>query len=436
MVIVAILLFITLMIILTPVWGWILAHFDICFTFIDEGECKAVMKGGKDLGGQLVNFIYCFEGWKMLKTKQQVDDYRARQLQLLANGVSCYRDKDYLENHLEQWELVPLEKNEYDQIVEMRRLNKFLNNWFGYRWFGLPGFNRIASWDFEWATVKIIGNATGAGQSAVTPRKERVSSIFLKQAPYYSEVLGKYTRAEENIPINLGYILGLSCRNPYKALFKQHRWLDGLTALTDQRAVSFILSKVFTELATNPGGTDDFHQYMEEIEREAMENFGHLIGYSKIFKKEPDGDVAKALVKATADIELAKRDGEAKVETAKRSATAEIERARGIKATQEAGIAGLAKELQVRASFVKKVGEHISDAPGALNALNAEVALRIAENPATKTLVIGGQGQGVTTAIAGIAEAIMEQVVQHRPAPAPVSQQAPAPATSQPPATT
>lgn len=395
-----------------PLWGWILANFDLFFTFVNEGEAKVVMKGGQDLSGQLVGFLFHFDGWKMLRTKAQVDNYRKREIARRSEKRLSGYTNDYLKNHLEIWEIVPLEGTENDNEARTSRLNRFLSR-FGYQYFGFSPFYRIASWEFTWVTIKV--SETRAGETKPEHKTERVSSIFLKETPYYSEVSGKYTREEENAQMSVGYIMGLSCRNPYKALFKQHRWFDGLTAISDQRVTSFIMTKIFTEIQREDikkGSSvtkSDFFVYMQEVWKESMERFGHFIGYSRILTKAPHGGIAENLVNATANIELSKRTGIATEELARKEANAEVEKARGKKAAEESQVAGEVAILEARKNFTESLAI-IAKKEGGQHALNTMATLALADNAGTNTLIVSGDGQGATGAIAGLANAVMGQI--------------------------
>lgn len=423
-----------LVIISVPVLGWIFANFNIFFTFMNEGEVKVVMKGGKDLGGEFVDFLFRFKGWRMLRTLEEVEKYRGREkAKPQEQRLSNYTD-DYLDNHLQIWEVVPLEEGEKDPETAIWGLNK-LFLLFGYQWFGFSPLYRIASWEFSWGTAKISKDPNRPGQTEPKNYTQRISSIFLKQSPYYSQIVGVYTNVKENIRINLGYILGLSCRNPYKALFRQNRWLDGLTVITDQQATSFVLTKVFGEIQA--GKTDEFSAYMDETRGRAIEDFGHQLDYCRILTKIPHDETAQGLVNASANMELARRNGEALKTTAAAASEAEKSRASGIEAVETAQVADELILLRAKENFAAKLQKTAVKGDSGQEALKTLVALTLAGNPATKTLVIGGDGQGTTAAVAGLASAIIGQMSQTQggtnvPAPTLSATTTPTTATIQP----
>jgi regulator of protease activity HflC (stomatin/prohibitin superfamily) len=142
---------------------YFLAPKNIFFTFVQEGTAKAVVRGGK------------------------------------------------FRKALIQWEKSTLDKN-WD-VASGREHHLFG----GLRLYGFWPLDQIYKYKFEW---------TGLEPDGITPRPhapEILDNIFLKQYVYFAKV----EKAEDakRLPLNVCFVLTIQIVNPYKALFKVHKWL-------------------------------------------------------------------------------------------------------------------------------------------------------------------------------------------------------------------
>jgi len=150
---------------------YFLAPKNIFFTFVQEGTAKAVVRGGK-----FRKALIQWEGYAL-----DVD-----------GTVKPIKD------------ITPPKTEEYHLLG-------------GLRLYGFWPLEQIYKYKFEW---------TGLEPDGITPRPhapEILDNIFLKQYVYFAKV----EKAEDakRLPLNVCFVLTIQIVNPYKALFKVHKWL-------------------------------------------------------------------------------------------------------------------------------------------------------------------------------------------------------------------
>lgn len=178
--------------VILPIFLRFLAERDIFFTLVEEGSAKAIMRG---------------------------EEFRRL--------VLAYRGFTFDKN----WEVVPK--------PEITPATSFLRQWFekrlgGIRWLGWPFLDTVYEYNFRWTVLresKASDKEDGFVDQRELPSKKwvvafskRIDYIYLRDAVYYDELIGSETA--ELMPIDIFMLLPIRVLNPYKALFRVHKWLD------------------------------------------------------------------------------------------------------------------------------------------------------------------------------------------------------------------
>jgi len=236
---------------------WALAHFNLGFTFVREGEAKAVMAGQR-----VVRFVMNFSGRRLtVPADSSLDEWSAWEVEPVPSG---HREKKF-----------------------------FLWQWLGIHWLGPWPFRTIHRYKFRWADV-IMGDD---GVEKPRFRDETIDSVFVKDTIYYGKVEGAETgpapgmEEAERLPINLGYLLTIRVCNPYKALFQIHRWNESLLSRVSQVARDYVGERSYDQLIAEEGaGTaQGFSAKVQALAQEVREEYGIEILDANIFSVDPLG---------------------------------------------------------------------------------------------------------------------------------------------------
>lgn len=299
-----------------PAWAWVFAHLNIGWTFVEEGTAKIVML-----------------------------------------GANFYRVLPQMAGHVvnkKTWEI------EEGSIHPLNPLG-WIALWFGggivgAKWVGIPPFFSIHNYSFRWATV--VREAGTAGQVSDRPlhREKEVDQIFLKDAVYYGKIVEAET--SEKLPVDVEYLLTVRIVNPYKALFKVHRWLDATLDLVAQRGRQYIGTKTYADLIS------------KEEDKVSVGFSGGVAKLKKQLKKE------YGVLFVRADILSVGFSGTAREEYQRASTASYTAEAKAVAVEREARAKALATKVQgqAEAEAIKARNEAFADNPVAAQAiLNAEV---------------------------------------------------------------
>ena len=237
-----------------PAWAWILANFDICFTFVEEGTAKAVVRGKE---------FHKF---------------------LLQSKEMKFREGS--------WDIVPLRP---DEQPEKRY---WFERWSGARWVGLWPFFSIYNYKFKWTVAK---QEEKDGKIVTTPdmRERTIDSIYIRDVVYYGKIESAETT--DNTPVDVEYLLTVRVTNPYKALFRVHRWLEAVIDLTSQRGRQYIGTRSYKQLVAKEGKKQStgFAGGIRGLREHLCENFGVEFVYADIASVEFSGTTKKEYVEAS-----------------------------------------------------------------------------------------------------------------------------------------
>ena len=153
-------------------------------------------------------------------------------------------------------------------------------------------------------------------------RDETVDSIFIRDTVYYGKVEGAETT--DNTPVDVEYLLTVRVTNPYKALFRIHRWLEAVLDLTSQRGRQYVGTRSYKELVAEEGATQDtgFSAGIQELRGHLAKNFGVKFVYADISSVCFSGKTHDEYVTASTAEYLADARATATVKNAKAEAKA------------------------------------------------------------------------------------------------------------------
>ncbi|HDQ16757.1 MAG TPA: hypothetical protein ENN31_01380 [Candidatus Vogelbacteria bacterium] len=215
-----------------PLWGYWLAEKNFFFTTIPEGRAKIVVKG---------------------------EDY--------VRTIISWRD-----HHLD--------KN--GDVVDSSPSDPplVLNNWWdrllsrlGIYWVGIHPWRSIYSYKFSFSTVE---------QGQVKARNNEVTEfVFLNDYVYFVVVKDAETGGaagsgkSENVPIDVGLLLTIRVKNPYKALFRVQKWLETVSNKVQAKARDYLGTKTFDELISQGKEVEkELDENLNETKKMLLEEYG------------------------------------------------------------------------------------------------------------------------------------------------------------------
>lgn len=314
--------------------GYVLAQFDICFTFGIEGAAKIVVKNGV-----FDHALMWWEGHRLNDPRKLSYDRHIRVWEVVETGEHSERPSQYA-----FWQL-------HWRFLEL----------FGIYWYGLYPFKEIYVYQFKW-TEQVVNEA-----NEVKPwhREEYTDFIFVKNFVYWVKLVA--AENADNEPLDLNYLLTMRINNPYWALFRIEDWLGRVMADTNSAARMYIGERTFDQIkhddVDEQAGTSDFATYLLKINDSSMAepgaqgaqiSYGATIVAASLVEVTFAGVAPDELVRATTAKIVAARNAQATIETATGEAQATRVRAQG-----NADAARILAQGQTDAieSVYRKVGE-------------------------------------------------------------------------------
>lgn len=199
-----------------------------------------------------------------------------------------------------------------------------MENFTGARWIGIPPFYRIHRYHFRWAIIDRQKQDDGTTKAVPQHREEKnLDMILVSQAVYYGMIESAETK-EENLPVDIGFLITLRIVDPRKALFMVHRWLDAVLDLVAQRGRQYIGTRKYFELVSEEGKEQDkgFSGGIKELKDHMRDNFGVEFVYADIYSVAFSGSTHDEYVKASTASYLADAKKTAVVTAAKAEAEA------------------------------------------------------------------------------------------------------------------
>lgn len=284
--------------------AFMLSRYDICFTQLEEGVAKGVMRGET-----LDHFLMHWKGHYLYDPR-----------------------RSYYDPRYPKWEMYKLsDSNSHISSYAWWQIHwRFFERW-GVYWYGLYPFKKIYVYRFIWNEHHIGTD----GKEGSLYRDENTDFIFVKPFAYWIKL--REARDKNNLPLDLDYLLTVRINNPYKALFDIDDWLGRATADANNEAKVHVGGSSIEELRTERSsqrGASQFVLHMLNISANTSTRYGvtldavslvNVIPTSETDEAAASDEVKKALVaKRTAELNAA-----AAVETAKGEAQATREVAKG-----------------------------------------------------------------------------------------------------------
>lgn len=178
----------------------------------------------------------------------------------------------------------------------------FLQRWLGLYWVGLPPFQKLYRYSFEWVTYRAPG-----GETAPKPVKriEELTHIYIKDALYW-DIL-KEAETHDKMPVDVQFLITLRVVNVYDALFEVHRYLDAILDLVRQQGRQYVGTKTYDELVQEEGDEDDegFSGGVYILRERVLEEYGVRIVRADILSIDPAGDAKEEYRRASTAAYLA-----------------------------------------------------------------------------------------------------------------------------------
>jgi hypothetical protein len=283
-----------------------LAKNQFMFTTIKEGTVVFVM-----LGGPEGTFDHCLMSWK----KHYLNDPR----------------RGYFDPSKPEWEVLEYKPEEWRFRLRPSPYRIF-SPWrlfarVGIYYFGISPFKAIHEYNFEWSEVRVDDQ----GDRKPWHRKERTRLMYVSDFVYWAKLEG--AEDEDNMPLDLDYLLTTAINNPRKARFDNTNWLTRTIADTNSGGRIWVSQGKFEAIKKelNAAGESGFVKMIKEVNKNlptdheeigARDRIGVTIKASSLQSVTLSGTDADELVKATVAPIVAKKNAEAVVEKAKGDAEA------------------------------------------------------------------------------------------------------------------
>jgi hypothetical protein len=289
--------------------AFVLASFDICFTFGIEGAAKAVMRGGV-----CDRILMWWRGHYLNQPGLRGYNPLIRTGEVLRSNKPDSRASQYA-----WWQL-------HWKFLEL----------LGIYWYGLWPFKKIYNHEFEWVEQEIGED----GKPKPKHRKEFTDFIYVKNFPYWVKLPGVEDATNE--PLNLDYLLTVHINNPYWALFMTDDWLKRTTADSNNCGKIYVGSHTFNQIKTESSAvgqvTSDFATVMCGLSTNLVtepgtggtrRSYGVTINGAALVSATPAGIVQEKVQQALVAKRLAELNADATVAAAEGEANATRARAKG-----------------------------------------------------------------------------------------------------------
>lgn len=212
---------------------------NLFFTFVNEGTCKVVVRGGE-----------------------------VRKILIQWRGYTLSRERD------RKWDVV---EGEERHILG------------GFRFYGLYPIDDIYVYKFSWTGITHDGKLKHH-------KEETLDYIMVKEDIYW----GGVEKAEDKdlLPLDLELLFTIWVRNPYKALFRVDDWLQTVINRSGPAARNFVTKKVFKNLIGMTADVGDkIYKDLKErkiIEDEFLGRYGVEVRKIEVKDINPPEDYRKA----------------------------------------------------------------------------------------------------------------------------------------------
>ncbi len=290
---------------------YLLAKLNLFFTILEEGTAVAIMRSA----GGFDHFIMKWNGHYLNDPRQPWYN----------PGPSA-------------WEVLGVHPDNADQPPSIYRFPVYwlapvwrMLEHFGIYYYGLYPFKQVHSYTFDWTEQRI---KEGTNDYEPWHRVARTSFIYVKRFSYWVRLLA--AEDEDNIPLDLDYLLTVMVNNPYKALFSIGDWLARTIADANNRAKTFTGASTFEDMTKERTKRDqaqvnEFSSNVLQINDNVWtehglggtrESYGVTVAAVSLVEVALAGENRQVLAAATTAKIVAKKNAEAAVETAEGAAKA------------------------------------------------------------------------------------------------------------------
>ena len=257
----------------SPLWVYLLARFDILYTFIKEGRGVIIKRGD-----QFFRAMIKWEGHDIIDSEEK----------LVAHQGARPGEP------VEMWDIIPT------GIVPLTPLS-WLEHFTGARWIGLPPWFSVYWYKFERTTLEPTGAVDANGHPILRPTfsDEETKWVFLADTVYWGKVEGAETR--QKVPVDVEFLETMRVTNPWRALFGVTQWLDAVIKLSVQRGRQYLGTRTYEQLVRGENATPEkgFSGGLTILREEVHESYGTFIVRVDIYSITLAGSVAADYEKAS-----------------------------------------------------------------------------------------------------------------------------------------
>lgn len=312
----------------------LLANYDLFFTKVEEGRCKAITKNRAfhravvSLQGKNFRAVVDPQFFNRIRERLAI-------LEREPETPDTARQKETLKKECEwsHWEIVP--DPEWGERRKKRRWLLLAENVY---WVGIPTVHQVHSFRFEWTSLEHKKDEKTKRPFSLNEREDHKTEILIQDDVYAFEL--EKLETSEPIQVNIIYLITVSIINPRKALFAVNKWLETIGNQLGSRFRDYLGSTKFLFLIRDwkestrdgAGGLGailqrEFRDYLEEAQAE----YGVDIKKVQVIDINPvDPEVTKAMQAEFKEEQSAKgrkAEAEGKGQAIERVAKAETTRA-------------------------------------------------------------------------------------------------------------
>lgn len=268
-----------------------LAPRNYFFTFVKERTAKVVVKGDA-FHKLLIQWNgYTIDGDKnVIPVDKWTKDGKVlekREDELFKKVIKPVKRTIKINRRKRQITILKEEEKKIEQREAIRPRKEPWHFFGGLRFYGFWPFLDIYTYDFQWTGVKENGE--------LDPHpKERLDFIILKDDIYW----GRVEKAEdiELLPLELGLLLTIRVKNPYKALFNVQNWLEAVVNRLKPLVRDRITQDTYQRLIQQQGaiGEELYNTSLNIREEEFLGRYGIEIRKIEVKDINPGEDYRKA----------------------------------------------------------------------------------------------------------------------------------------------
>ena len=263
-----------------PILPFVLGPINVLFSFVEENTAKIKVRGRS-----FSQAIAQKSGSEVIDSNKKLADAQNWHQRKVNNGEQFENCEWMSVAPPDWWDVVPMEAI----LPANRRKINHLEQLTGARFVGVPPFRRIFTYKFDWVDYH---KEEGEDKEKPIFHEKRLDYIFLKDAVYYGLVIELET--SDQLKVDAEYLITIQVVNPFKALFKVHRWLDAVHNLVSQRLRQYVGTRTYEQLVQKEGESNNkgFSRGIRKLRKEILVDYGVWLVRADLLSVELSGVAA------------------------------------------------------------------------------------------------------------------------------------------------